>query len=698
MKQKNTKIKARLVGFWRQTFGSSVWVFLVPALSVIFCIIAWLTLALNTEIRRVVSNVIMEIPMPLGEASVVLLTIPFLTVGVFLYFWIDYHQQVRLLKRDNGTLTYGIIHHAQKVVIPKIRYNWGQLFYWVAYGLTVLSIIALIISTHIGSAFATGPYSGPHGSDVFAMLVKTDNQGNSNSNQFVSDMVLAGSAGWTANMNFNVDCDNDGDWEFTNHNNGFTCTYPVAGTYTVVISGTLTRVHFEDYWWNDAKKIIEIQQWGNTPWEYMYLGGANNMHISATDTPNLSSGTNLSGSFSGNDTFNSNINNWDISNVVGLGGMFRGATSFNQPLDNWNTTGVAYMNYMFTGATAFNQPLNTWDTSSVTDMSGMFSGATSFNQPLNSWDTSSVTDMNGMFGSGDYPSYGSGATSFNQPLNNWDTSSVVNMDRMFASASSFNQSLSTWDTSSVTDMSGMFSGATSFNQPLNTWNTSSVTDFVGSNYWDELGMFAGATSFNQPLNNWNTSSALSMKGMFSGATSFNENITTWNTSSVTDMSRMFSGATSFNQNINSWDTSSVTNMSEMFGSWSYRSGGSGATSFNQPLKNWNTSGVTNMSEMFAGATSFNQPLNNWNTSGVTSMSGMFAGATSFNENITTWNTGNVINMSFGGSNPGTFEDATSFLAISFKYSIGSGGFSTAPLELPTGGSLGLTEIMGSGGL
>ncbi len=657
MKQKNKKIKAQLVSFWRQTFGSNVWVIIIPVLTVAFCIIAWLILALNYDARRVVNSVIMDIPVLLSGARIIALTLALLFLSATLYLWIDYHQQAKLLKREDYALTYGLVHHAQKVVIPKIRYNWGQLFYWVAYGLTVFSFVALMISSHIGSAFATGPYSGPHGSDVFAMLVKTDNPGgNSSNNQFVIGMVLASPANWTANMNFNVDCDNDGTWEFTNQSGyyGITCTYPVAGIYTVAISGLLTRVHYETYGntvWNDSKKILEIQQWGNTPWEHMYLGGATNMHITATDTPNLSNGTNLGGAFADNTNFNDNINNWDVSNVVSLDSMFTGATSFNQPLNNWDTSNVQYMSSVFAGATSFNQDLSTWDTSSVVGMASMFQGATSFNQPLNTWNTGNVTNLSNMF---------AGATAFDQPLNNWDTSSVVDMSRTFADTAVFNQPLNTWNTSNVVSMSGMFNSATAFNSDISSWDTSKVTAFNGTEEWDSWnGMFAGATSFNQPLNTWNTSSVTSMRYMFFGATSFNQNINSWDTSSVTSMSRMFSGATSFNQNINSWDTSSVTDMLQMFGSLSYPSG-SGATAFNQPLNNWDTSKVTSMGGMFTGATAFNQPLNNWDTSSVTDMSGMFAGATAFNGNIGSWDTSALEHMNAWGYGAGMFEDAISF--------------------------------------
>ena len=55
------------------------------------------------------------------------------------------------------------------------------------------------------------------------------------------------------------------------------------------------------------------------------------------------------------------------------------------------------MSNMFTGAQSFNQPLNDWDTSNVTDMCGMFEYAENFDQPLDKWDVSNVEDMDYIF-------------------------------------------------------------------------------------------------------------------------------------------------------------------------------------------------------------------------------------------------------------------------------------------------------------
>jgi surface protein len=73
--------------------------------------------------------------------------------------------------------------------------------------------------------------------------------------------------------------------------------------------------------------------------------------------------------------------------------MFRNADSFNQNINNWDVSNVTTMFIMFADTTNFNQPLSDWNVSKVTNMSGMFSGATSYNQPIGNWNISGVTNF-----------------------------------------------------------------------------------------------------------------------------------------------------------------------------------------------------------------------------------------------------------------------------------------------------------------
>ena len=248
---------------------------------------------------------------------------------------------------------------------------------------------------------------------------------------------------------YSIDCDN-GDASIVPIETlgSHLCQYNHKGEYVIRISDksatkdALSSLSFRD------SSIIDVMQWGDEKWKAIdyFFSNSTLKAISAKDTPNISSVTNMSGMFSNASSFNGDLSSWDTSSVVFMYSMFSNARSFNGDLSSWKTSNVTYMSNMFSNARSFNGDLSSWDTSSVTDMSEMFYDASSFNGNLSSWDTSSVTDMSRMF---------SGASSFNSDLSSWDTSSVVFMYSMFSGASSFNRDLSSWDTSSMTDMSNM---------------------------------------------------------------------------------------------------------------------------------------------------------------------------------------------------------------------------------------------------
>jgi len=320
---------------------------------------------------------------------------------------------------------------------------------------------------------------------------------------------------------------------------------------------------------------------------------------STSGNPTILSSTSLRGCFYCCTNFNSNMNDWNTSNVTDMMTMFSGATQFNSDISGWDTSNVTNMSYMFYNASVFDQDISSWNTSNVTYMSYMFAGYnntittlnvnTNFNnggQPLdtsgNCWDTSNVTDMSYMF------SYNS---KFNVSINNWDTSNVAYMSYMFYIATLFNQDISSWNTSKVTSMEYMFSGCSSFNQNIGSWDTGLVTTMSA--------MFGDCITFNQSIDSWNTGLVTTMGSMFFGAGAFNQDLNSWNTSNVTTMDSMFANANAFNGDISSWDTSKVTDMSSMF----YN-----ATAFNQNLSNWKTHNVTNMAQMFENASNFNNSI------------------------------------------------------------------------------------------
>ncbi len=394
--------------------------------------------------------------------------------------------------------------------------------------------------------------------------------------------------------------------------------YTTAGEHTVSISGGFPRIYFWASSTSNRKKIIAIEQWGDKEWTSMSSAfyECSNLVVNTTISPNLTKVINLDAMFFRCSNFDTNINDWDVSNVQNMSAMFFEATAFNQNLDNWNTFAVKNMIAMFQGAAAFSGNISTWNTSNVTNMSAMFQDAIQFNSEIGNWNTSRVTKMIKMFMS---------ATNFNQDI-------------------SYKSSTGAWDTSLVDDMNNMFNRAAEFNQNIGNWNTERVTKMSG--------MFAGASVFNQNLNTWNTSSVDNMTYMFSDAAVFSGNIGTWNTSSVTNMSYMFFGATEFNQDISykpstgAWDTSLVDDMTYMF---------NGAAEFNQNIGNWDTGKVTKMKRMFLGATIFDQDLGNWNIGNLKNASDMFRSATLLRDNydalLIGWNNQpHNNNVKFSGGN------------------------------------------------
>lgn len=133
--------------------------------------------------------------------------------------------------------------------------------------------------------------------------------------------------------------------------------------------------------------------------------------------------TDMSGGFTGsltnffnNNSFDSDISFWDVSNVINMDGMFFGAVSFNRDISGWNVSKVTNMGSMFKDASLFNQNIGNWNTSNVTKMLDFFRNASAFNQDIGKWNTSNVTSMQGIF---------QDASTFNQNLSNWCVTNIL---------------------------------------------------------------------------------------------------------------------------------------------------------------------------------------------------------------------------------------------------------------------------------
>ncbi len=326
-------------------------------------------------------------------------------------------------------------------------------------------------------------------SAAFITTWKTDNEGASDDNQIT---ILTS----TSDQNYTVDWGDDSqDSDVTGE---ITHTYDSAGTYIVVITNEFKNIKFATTN-TDAKKILSVEQWGDTQWSTMgnAFNGCENLVLNATDAPDLSQVTSLGYMFNAAKSVNSDLNHWDVSNITSMGGTFKGASAFNGDVSQWDVSSVTNMSHMFDQATVFNGDLSLWDVSSAEDMSFMFYLTDSFNSDISQWIVSSVTDMSIMFNN---------AKVFNGNISEWDVSSVTNMNQMFNNAMAFNNDIGGWDVSSVTNMNQMFYNADAFNRDIGSWVTSSLESTQQ--------MFSNADMFDQDIGGWDVSLVTDMYFMF----------------------------------------------------------------------------------------------------------------------------------------------------------------------------------------
>ncbi|MCI5055424.1 MAG: BspA family leucine-rich repeat surface protein, partial [Flavobacteriales bacterium] len=322
--------------------------------------------------------------------------------------------------------------------------------------------------------------------------------------------------------NYNVDWDNDGTYDEFGITGNVTHDFGVEGTYTIRISGSFPRIYFNNN--DETRKIISIDQWGSNTWTSFENAfyGCIHLDLNATDAPDLSGVTSLSGMFRTgyNSDFNSDLSTWNVSTITDMSYMFEDCHHFNGDISGWDVSNVTDMAHMLSTCGVFNCDISGWDVSNVTDMSSLFLRNSIFNANLSGWNVSEVTNMSAMFMFAD---------AFNQNIGGWNTSKVNNMSHMFAQCDLFDQDISGWDVSNVTDMSGMFTRGTVFDQDISGWDVGNVVNMQE--------MFRAAM-FNQDIREWNTRKVTNMLGMFN-ASMFNQDVGDWNIQSVTDMSFMF---------------------------------------------------------------------------------------------------------------------------------------------------------------
>ena len=510
---------------------------------------------------------------------------------------------------------------------------------------------------------------------------------------------------YTQDTNYDIDWDNDQNFDALAVSGNQSHTFPTAGEHTIRFRN-LNDVYINDR--ADKAKYTSIEQWGTSAWNAnmrsAFRGAINLTMNSNAGTPDMRAVTNMRGMFSGATSFNGDIGGWNTAKVTVMRDMFNGASSFNSDISRWNTAKVTVMWDMFNGATSFNSDISRWNVEVVYDMDFMFAGATSFDQDIGGWNTAKVSYMEGMF---------NGATSFNSDISGWNTAKVRNMDDMFNGAIDFNQDISGWDVRKVENMDDMFNGATAFIQNLGPWyipgelimsstlmagdvattitaqnavldahNPVYTLSGTDANFFTLTGKVltikappaTGKSSYTITIA---STGAFGTNNQREVTITLNEEgsvanfITTWRTTTANESITIPTEGRGYNYTVHWGDgtsksgkTGDATHTYARAGDYTVSIGGDfpriyfdngGDTAKIREVTQWGDIAWTSMSGAFYGANNLTVTATDApDLSRVTNMQSMFKGATSFNSDISGWNTAKVKDMDF------LFQNATSF--------------------------------------
>jgi surface protein len=110
---------------------------------------------------------------------------------------------------------------------------------------------------------------------------------------------------------------------------------------------------------------------------------ANNEDVTQINTGCI---TDMSDLFKNNRMFNQNIGTWNVSHVTNMESMFNGAENFNHDISSWNVSNVTNMYAMFVGVRNINQSnIEDWDMFNVINAEHMFDSKITFNKYLGTW-------------------------------------------------------------------------------------------------------------------------------------------------------------------------------------------------------------------------------------------------------------------------------------------------------------------------
>jgi len=517
----------------------------------------------------------------------------------------------------------------------------------------------------IGIPFNLGTLQGPfsptgsvsqrsgtsYDSDAYRILIKTDNLGTSNDNQFTLPGVGTYDVDW-------------GDGSTSTGATGTTTkTYTSSGIYVIQVSGSLTAITFNNG--GDRRKLLQIQNWGTIAWNTLanaYYGCENLTSIRDTSHVfgSVTSAANAFRGCSGLTTHPALV----LSAVENFSSAWQDCTSLTTLAAGQGTNMGAMTNgaSCFTGTTlnpeSYSRLLveieaaNSNNTVTFAGGGGIYNpmAASVARADLIADHTWTITD-------------GGEAASYKIQVKTDNTGPSTDSQFTLPAVGTYDINWGDGTVESVTGAQTHTYGssgtyvikviggltAVTFNNGGDKLKLLQIQSWGPINWTSMTNSYQGCANMtgtftDDPVLGGITSTA----EMFNGATAFNGDISGWNTSTINNMSFMFRDAADFNQNIGSWVVSNVTNLSFMF---------LGASSFNGDISGWNVSNVTNMNLLFQDAAVFNRNLSTWNVGNVTTMISMFQGATAFNQDIGGWNVSNVTNFSnfMLGKTPSTFS-------------------------------------------
>lgn len=209
----------------------------------------------------------------------------------------------------------------------------------------------------------TGGGVSPYPVDAFVIDIKTDNVGTSTSSQVTLPFQSYGAIDITVAWGDGVIDANITAW----NDSRFTHTYPIAGEYQVVITGTIRG--WRQINAGDKLKMMLIRQWGTFQiTNGQAFGGSTNIDCIALDAPIISTDNLL-------ETFWSCPNivqigfGWDVSGVYSFQRMLYGCLKMNSSdIPNWDMKTTAwYLWWMLWGCDSFDQSLAPWDITNISN-------------------------------------------------------------------------------------------------------------------------------------------------------------------------------------------------------------------------------------------------------------------------------------------------------------------------------------------